>query len=203
MRGVPNLEDHISSGSGRVNESVSAIPCSDFMRSSLLEESRRPRRDNTAKIAVNCKIRETSMTKTSTHKLAQGESPLTPAQLKAVYLIFSGNSIQETAQAIGRSRQTVSQWLNHSHEFKEKIAELQAEDAEEVRFLLASTRGHMLRNLRRLSIEGTEATQLRATQFYLENFLPPSDGMAIRTAEEEAIMRKVLALRPHGEGEED
>ena len=130
-----------------------------------------------------------------------GTPGLTPAKSKAAHLIFAGHSVQEAADAIGKHRQTVSGWLNHDQPFKDLIADLQTEEAEEVRFLLASTHAFMIKNLKRLAVEGTEATQLRATQFYLEKYAPPTDGLTFRTAEEAALIRQVISAREKDESE--
>jgi transposase-like protein len=75
-------------------------------------------------------------TKTDTSK----PETLTPAQSAAVDALAAGNSVTATAETIGVSRQTVSEWLNHAAVFQAELnrrrQELFTENTERLRALV-------------------------------------------------------------------
>jgi hypothetical protein len=59
--------------------------------------------------------------------LTEFDENLSSAQLKAVCLLASGESVTDTAVAVGVARQTLSGWKNHNSAFQAELARKQAE----------------------------------------------------------------------------
>lgn len=115
------------------------------------------------------------MAKPKRQSKTQGSTPkaackLSPRHLKGMDMILSGMPLQEVAEQLGVTRQTVSEWKNHHPEFKAKLEELRAEAEDELRHSLPLNDGFMLSNLRKLAAEGNGDTRLKAIQFYFERF---------------------------------
>lgn len=52
---------------------------------------------------------------------------LSANQTKAIFLLASGETVTATAEAIGLSRQTVSQWVNNDPEFQAELNRMRKE----------------------------------------------------------------------------
>ena len=114
------------------------------------------------------------MTKTSNKgspcKKPVNPDDLTPLQLRGMDLILAGMPLQDVAEKVGRSRQTISEWKNHHPGFKAKLEELRAEAEEELSFALPMNEAFMLGQLRRLAQEGPHEARLNAIKYYFDRF---------------------------------
>lgn len=103
-----------------------------------------------------------------TKKQPADASKLSPRQAKAVSMLAGGMLLQEVAERLGVTRQTVSGWKNHHPAFKTKYEELRAEAEDEIGDALSMTDGFMLTQLRRLAQDGPPEVRLRTIQYYLD-----------------------------------
>lgn len=122
---------------------------------------------------------------------------LKPVQLKAMDLILTGMPLQEVAEQLGVSRQTISEWKNHHPEFKERLEALCDEAEEDLRYSVPMNDAFMLSALRNLATEGPHESRLKAVQFYFDRFgLKRGDyEQDAARREEDALLMRVVAQR--------
>lgn len=95
---------------------------------------------------------------------------------KAIDVLLSGATVQETADSVGKARQTVSEWVNHFPAFQDRLAELRSEQDEEQKSAFASTRGFALTRLRRLMADDKGEVAFKAITYFLDNYGPKMEG---------------------------
>lgn len=95
---------------------------------------------------------------------------------RAIDLLLSGATVQETADSVGKARQTVSEWVNHFSAFQDRLAELRSEQDEEHKAAFASTRGFALTRLRMLMADDRVEIALKAIIYFLDNNGPKMVG---------------------------
>lgn len=139
----------------------------------------------------------------STEKASAG---LKPRQLKALSLIIAGHSLQEVADQLGITRQTVSKWSNHNEEFRAELSELKEQARDELANMLPGTSAHMLVRLRKIASDTPNAVALEAIKYFFERFEPKredSTGVAGAglTQEDILLMRVVAQLQQRDEKE--
>ena len=143
-------------------------------------------------------------------KGTKGDAPnweLTPQQQTAVDVIVSGKNYQETADAIGVTRPTVSQWANHDPGFQAMLNQRRQEVRRELVAGLQALAPKAMRVLEQ-ALDGEQALQaavhiLRATRLY--GTVPPAGptdpqaiALAMRMAEDDrqhAAEEAELAMR--------
>ncbi len=96
--------------------------------------------------------------------------------MRAIDALLSGATVQETADSVGKTRQTVSEWVNHFPAFQNRLAELRSEQDEEQKAAFASTKGFALRRLRRLMEDDKGEIALKAITYFLDNYGPKMEG---------------------------
>lgn len=95
---------------------------------------------------------------------------LTLRQKRALHLIMSGMPLQEVAEKLKVTRQTVSWWKNQHPEFRARLDALRVEAEQELNFAVPMNDAFMMGQLRRLAHEGPHDSRLKAIQFYFGRF---------------------------------
>jgi len=141
----------------------------------------------------------TSNAKTGHKTMPNKSDKLTHRQLKAMDLMLSGLPLQEIAEQLNLSRQTLSEWKNHHPAFLAKLEQLRTQAEEELDHMLPATTSYMLGRLRKLAHDALPAIALDAIKFYFDKFaskdetpagasaigLNPQDSMLLRAVEQQ------------------
>lgn len=117
---------------------------------------------------------------------------------KALSLIMQGLTLQEVAQELGVTRQTISDWKNRHPLFKAKLEELYAEAESELRFSLPIRAMQMLTQLHLLASEGPYDVRFQAARYFLDRFMPKdtsADTAAGGLSEADALLLRVMQQR--------
>lgn len=120
---------------------------------------------------------------------------LNARQLRAMDMMLSGTPLQEVAERVGVTRQTVSEWKNHHPEFKATFQRLMSEAEEDLSHSMALNAGFMVSNLRKLAAEGNGESRLKAIQFYFEKFVRDDAGAIPGLSDTDALLLRVMGGR--------
>lgn len=121
---------------------------------------------------------------------------LKPIQFKAMALILEGASLQDVADQLGVTRQTISGWKNHHPGFKAMLDQLRDEAQEALQYAAPRNEASMLSALMKLAHDGPPETRLKAIQFYFDRFSVRNESNGLEPlGEHEALIIRAIERR--------